>query len=86
MIKYFKSLWSIFMYHRLLHKYKEFEGQDNVIIGKGELVWSENKQGWVAPSGIVIYDRQLAIEIATQLNQLYRRLDISRATKRNSYR
>lgn len=32
------------MFHRLKHKYKEFEGMKNVIHGKGELVWVGN--GW----------------------------------------
>lgn len=74
------------MYHRLPHKYKEFEGQNNVIVGKGELCWSDTKQGWIAPMGVVIRDRNEAIRIATYLNQLYTKNSIRIATKRNSYR
>ena len=74
------------MYHRLLHKYKEFEGRSNVIVGMGELPWSEYKQGWIAPSGIVVLDRQEAIRIATYLDKLYTKNNIRIATKRNSHR
>lgn len=74
------------MFHRLPHKYKEFEGMKNVIVGKGELPWSEYKQGWIAPSGIVIRDRQEAVRIATYLNELYTKNSIRVATKRNKHR
>ena len=52
----------------------------------GELPWSEYKQGWIAPSGIVVLDRQEAIRIATYLDKLYTKNNIRIATKRNSHR
>lgn len=74
------------MYHLLPHKYKEFEGQDNIIVGKGEVVWSSKERGWIAPNGVVIRNRDEAIRIATYLNQLYMKNHIRLSTKRNAYR
>lgn len=58
-----------YMYHRLKHKYKEFEGDKNVIVGKGELVWVGN--GWINLDGHIIKDKNQALLIAHKINQLY---------------
>ena len=72
------------MFHRLKHKYKEFEGMKNVIHGKGELVWVGN--GWRSITGRIITDRNEALDEAKFLDKLYRYNSIRLATKRNSYK
>lgn len=72
------------MYHRLPHKYKEFEGMQNVIYGKGELVYVGN--GWRSITGRIITDKDEALQEAKYLNRLYTLNSIRIATKRNSYR
>lgn len=74
------------MYHLKPEKYKEFAGQNNIIVGKGELVYSENKQGWVDFNGRVIRNKEEAIKLATLIDKLYTKNSIRIATKRNSYR
>lgn len=60
------------MYHRKLHKYKEFEGDKNVIVGKGEVVWNDKQSAWIAPSGLLIQSKEEALRIATYLDALYK--------------
>ena len=74
------------MFHRLPHKYKEFEGMKNIIVGKGEVPWSEYKQGWIAPGGNTIRDVSEAVRIATYLDELYTKNSIRVSTKRNKHR
>lgn len=74
------------MYHIIKSKYKEFDGQKNIIVGKGELVWSDEKNGWVTHSGRVIRNKKEAIKVATYINELYTKNSIRIATKRNSYK
>lgn len=52
-------------------KYKEHDRMNNIIVGKGELVWLETKQGWITPTGEIIQDKEQAIQYATYLNQKY---------------
>lgn len=59
------------MYHRKLHKYKEFEGQENVIVGKGECIWVKEKNAWRCPSGQFYTDKLAALEEASYINELY---------------
>lgn len=59
------------MFHRLKHKYKEFEGDKNVIVGKGELVYSPKHNGWVNMDGKVIKDRKQAELLASKINEIY---------------
>lgn len=73
-----------FMYHRLKHKYKEFEGDKNIIFGKGELVWVGN--GWRSITGRIITDKDEALKEAKYIDKLYRYNSIRLATKRSSYR
>lgn len=72
------------MYHRLPHKYKEFEGMQNVIYGKGELVYVGN--GWRSITGRIITDKEEAIQEAKYLDRLYTLNSIRIATKRNPYK
>ena len=72
------------MYHRLPHKYKEFEGMQNVIYGKGELVYVGN--GWRSITGRIITDKEEAIQEAKYLDRLYTLNSIRIAAKRSSYR
>lgn len=72
------------MYHRLPHKYKEFEGMQNVIYGKGELVYVGN--GWRSITGRIITDKEEAIQEAKYLDRLYTLNSIRIAAKRNPYR
>lgn len=67
------------MFHRLKHKYKEFEGDKNIIVGKGELIWVGN--GWRNIDGAIITDRNQAIELATKIDSLYRWNDMRIASK-----
>ena len=67
------------MYHRLKHKYKEFDGDKNIIVGKGELVWVGN--GWISLDNVIITDRNQAILLATKINELYHWNNIRIASK-----
>lgn len=52
-------------------KYSKVHNDKNIVVGKGELVWSDYKQGWINLSGDVITDRVTAIKYAKLLNDLY---------------
>lgn len=73
------------MYHRKLHKYKEYEGMENIVVGQGELirVFTSHGVGWRTPSGTVIHDKQEAIRYATALNSLIRYNQIRIATEQS---
>ena len=84
-IQYFNLFWSKeCMYHRLPHKYKEFEGMENIVFGKGELVFVGN--GWRSISGRIITDRDEALKEAKELDRLYRINTTRLATQRNSHK
>ncbi len=53
-------------------KYKEFPGQDNILVENGELVCVIGPQGkgWITLSNVIIYNREDAIAYATKLNSL----------------
>ena len=72
------------MYHRKPEKYKEFEGMNNAVYGKGELirVSTPNGVGYRAPCGQIIYDYNEAISYAKVLDQLIRRNTILFTQKR----
>lgn len=52
-------------------RYKIHDRMENIIVGKGELVWLQTKQGWITPTGEIIQEKEQAIEYATYLNQKY---------------
>lgn len=73
------------MYHRLLHKYKEFEGQDNVIVGQGELIWLAKEKCWLSPTKQKFYDKQQAIEHAKTLDKFYHANKYLKCWRRNVF-
>lgn len=74
------------MYHRLLHKYKEFEGQENVIFGKGELVWLKDEKCWLSPTRQKFYDKELALAHAKELDAYFKANDrLKRWRKQNAF-
>ena len=62
------------MYHRKPEKYKEFEGMDNAVYGKGELIKVKTPQGvgYRAPCGQIIYDYDEALAYAKELDRIIR--------------
>lgn len=72
------------MYHRKPEKYKEFEGMENVVYGKGELIKVNTPQGvgYRAPCGNIIYDYDEALAYAKRLDQIIRTNNILFAQKR----
>lgn len=60
------------MQHRDKNKYKQFPGQDNIIIGSGELiaVVTTRGDGWITPANDVIYNREDAEKYAKRLDDL----------------
>lgn len=72
------------MYHRKPEKYKEFEGMENVVYGKGELIKVNTPQGvgYRAPCGNIIYDYDEALAYAKRLDQIIRTNTILFAQKR----
>ena len=62
------------MYHRKPEKYKEFEGMENVVYGKGELIKVKTEQGvgYRAPCGSIIYDYDEALAYAKRLDRYIR--------------
>lgn len=52
-------------------RYKIHDRMENIIVGKGELVWIETKQGWITPTGEIIQDKEKATQYAEYLNQRY---------------
>lgn len=60
------------MWHRDPAKYDQFPGQDNVIVGNGELVMVRTKRGigWITLCNHVLYSRSDAIAYATKLDRL----------------
>lgn len=73
------------MYHRKLHKYKEYEGMQNIVVGQGELirVFTSQGVGYRTPSGTVIYDEEEAFKYAKALHDLIRRNQIRVATQKS---
>lgn len=73
------------MYHRKLHKYQEYEGMGNIVVGQAELVriYTAHGIGWRTPSNTVIHDKQEALQYATALDSLIRYNKIRIATERN---
>ena len=53
-------------------KYKQFPGQDNIIVGSGELiaVQTVRGKGWITPTNDVIYNRVDAEIYAKKLDDL----------------
>lgn len=53
-------------------KYKQFPGQDNIIIGSGELiaVQTVRGKGWITPANDIIYNREDAEKYAKKLDDL----------------
>lgn len=53
-------------------KYKQFPGQDNIIVGSGELiaVLTARGKGWITPTNVVIYNREDAEIYAKKLDDL----------------
>lgn len=62
------------MYHRKPEKYKEFEGMDNAVYGKGELIKVNTPKGvgYRAPCGQIIYDYDEALAYAKELDRIIR--------------
>lgn len=62
------------MYHRKLHKYKEYERMENIAYGQGELYRITTKQGvgWRTPSGFIIYDENEAWDYVKRLDRFIR--------------
>ncbi|MFB6349669.1 hypothetical protein [Moraxella marmotae] len=62
------------MYHRKPEKYKEYEGMDNAVVGKGELIRVVTPTGvaYRTPCNQLIYDRQEALEYAAVLDKIIR--------------
>lgn len=62
------------MYHRKPEKYKEFEGMENVVYGKGELIKVNTPQGigYRAPCGRIIYNYDEALAYAKELDHIIR--------------
>lgn len=58
------------MWHNKKHKYKEFEGMGNIIVGDAELPLNPSKTGWIAPTGLNIFNEQDAIKYANKLNEV----------------
>ena len=58
------------MWHNKKHKYKEFEGMGNIIVGDGELPVNPSRTGWVTPCGTLILNQEDAIKYATKLNEV----------------
>lgn len=60
------------MWHRDPAKYDEFPGQDNVIVGNGELIMVRTDRGigWITLCNYVFYDRRDAEAYASKLNDL----------------
>lgn len=60
------------MRHRDPRKYKEFQGQENVIVGYGELVAVKTSLGigWITPCNHIFYNRTDAEVYASKLNEL----------------
>lgn len=60
------------MWHRDPAKYKEFTGQENVIVGAGELIAVTTKygKGWITPHHQIIYNLDDAIAYATKLDEI----------------
>lgn len=50
-------------------KYKLYENQDNILVGKGELPFIKGK-GWITPCGHLFTNRDDAINYAIKLNQI----------------
>ena len=78
------------MYHRKPEKYKEYEGMQNAVVGKGELIRVITPIGvaYRAPCGSLIYDRDEALEYARKLDRLIRKntlLFIQRNLKGKAY-
>ncbi|WP_432481724.1 hypothetical protein [Moraxella sp. ZY200743] len=73
------------MYHRKTHKYKEYEGMENIVVGQGELVrvFTSQGVGWRTPSGTIIYNKQDAINYATRLDEFIRYHQIRVATQKS---
>lgn len=63
------------MWHRDPAKYKEFQGQDNIIVGSGELIAVTTKRGkgWITPTHEIIYNRADALKYAAKLDDLIQR-------------
>lgn len=68
--------------HRDPETYKKFIGQNNVIYEKGELSYVEEYDCWAALDGQYIYDRELAIKYAKELNRLINVFTFKRINKR----
>lgn len=60
------------MWHRDPAKYDEFPGQDNIIVGNGELIMVRTPRGigWITLCHHVIYDRKDALIYAAKLDRL----------------
>lgn len=58
--------------HRDKNQYKIHNAMNNIIVGKGELVYIEEQQGWSNLDGTIIKDKEKAIQIATYLDYLYK--------------
>ena len=66
--------------------YKTFDGQNNIIVGSGELiaVTTDKGRGWITPHHQVIYNRKDAIAYATKLDSIiqYNRQRVARSKVR----
>lgn len=53
-------------------KYNQFPGQDNIIVGSGELIAVQTVRGngWITPANDVIYNREDAEIYAKKLDDL----------------
>lgn len=60
------------MWHHNPETYKKFPGQENIIVGNGELiaVSTAKGKGWITPHNQVIYNREDAVAYASKLNDL----------------
>lgn len=73
------------MYHRKLHKYKEFEGQENIIFEQGELVYLKDEKCWLSPTRQKFYNKQAALEHAKVLNAFFKANDKIKRSKKNAF-
>lgn len=72
----------LFMWHNKKHKYKEYEGQDNITVDEAELVYIAKYKGWAILDGGVITNRTDAYRYAHKLNRLIKYNRLKRKQRR----
>jgi len=60
------------MWHRDPAKYDQFPGQDNIIVGNGELVavFTDRGKGWITLNNEVIHCKEDALAYASKVDEL----------------